>query len=495
MDHRVAAVTQALSTAIGLEGERMSKVDTAWLRMDSQANLMMIVGVWILKPALSRAALAERITERLLPYRRFLQVAREDAAGAAWVDDPDFQLDRHLTTHRLQRAKGQSAQAALQARVATLAMQPLDHAHPLWQFELIEQHEGGSALIARIHHCIADGIALISVMMSLVDGGAAPPRRRARPAREAAAGAEDWLADTLIRPLGDITARALEVAGGSAAKSLTLMAAPQQTLAGTVDQAIDIARIGGQLASDLAALALMPDDSTTRLKGTPGAVKKVAWCEPIPLDAVKAVGKAFNASVNDVLLSCVAGAIGQYLRDQGDDTEGQAIRAMVPINLRPLEDAWKLGNRFGLVPLLLPIGVTNPVERLYAVRARMSSLKGSLQPLLTFGLLSVAGLLIKPAQDAMLNLFGRKTTAVMTNVPGPGTKLRVCGSTLEQTMFWVPQTGSVGLGVSVLSYGGGVQFGVIADTALCPEPQAIIDGFTPAFNQLLAVTLMLPWGE
>lgn len=495
MDHRVAAVTQALSTAIGLEGERMSKVDTAWLRMDSSVNLMMIVGVWILKPAVSRAALAERITERLLPYRRFLQIAREDAAGAAWVDDPDFQLDRHLSTHRLKRAKGQSAQAALQARVATLAMQPLDHAHPLWQFELIEQHEGGSALIARIHHCIADGIALISVMMSLVDGGAMPPQRRAKPAREAAAGAEDWLADTLIRPLGDITARALEVAGGSAAKSLTLMAAPQQTLAGTVDQAIDIARIGSQLASDLAALALMPDDSTTRLKGTPGAVKKVAWCEPIPLDAVKAVGKAFNASVNDVLLSCVAGAIGHYLRGLGDDTEGQDIRAMVPINLRPLEDAWKLGNRFGLVPLLLPIGIANPVERLYAVRTRMGSLKGSLQPLLTFGLLSVAGLLIKPAQDAMLNLFGRKTTAVMTNVPGPGRKLQVCGSTLEQTMFWVPQTGTVGLGVSVLSYGGGVQFGVIADTALCPEPQAIIDGFTPAFNQLLALTLMLPWGS
>jgi hypothetical protein len=167
---------------------------------------------------------------------------------------------------------------------------------------------------------------------------------------------------------------------------------------------------------------------------------------------------------------------------------------MVPINLRPLEDAWKLGNRFGLVPLLLPIGITNPVERLYAVRARMSELKGSLQPLLAFGVLSLAGLLIKPAQDALLSLFGRKTTAVMTNVPGPGTKLQVCGSTLEQTMFWVPQTGTVGLGVSVLSYGGGVQFGVIADTALCPEPQAIIDGFTPAFNQLLALTLMLPWG-
>ncbi len=493
MDHRVAAVTQALSSTLGLEGERMSKVDTAWLRMDSPVNLMMIVGVWVLRPGVAREALEQRVRERLLPYRRFRQIAREDAAGAAWIDDPDFDLARHVTTHRLRRRRGQGEREALQDRVGQLAVQRLDPLHPLWHFELIEHCAGGSALIARIHHCIADGIALIGVMMSLVDGGQAPAPR-ARRARRAHEGAEDWLADTLIRPLGDLTARALQVAGGGAAKSLSLMAAPQQTLAGAVDQAVGAAHIGAQLASDVAALALMPDDSATRLKGTPGAVKRVAWCEPIPLDAVKAIGRAFDASVNDVLLSCVAGAIGQYLRGHGDDTAGQEIRAMVPINLRPLEDAWKLGNRFGLVPLLLPIGMTNPVERLYAVREGMRQLKGSLQPLLTFALLSVAGLLIKPAQDALLNLFGRKTTAVMTNVPGPGNKLQFCGSTLEQTMFWVPQSGTVGLGVSVLSYGGGVQFGVIADAGLCPDPQAIIDGFEPAFQQLLALTLMLPWG-
>ena len=495
MDHRVAAVTQALSTTLGLEGERMSKVDTAWLRMDSPSNLMMIVGVWVLKPALAHDALLQRVRERLLPYRRFVQLAREDAAGAHWVDDKAFDLQRHVSVRPLRRARGQTEQQALQARVGVLAMQPLDHNHPLWQFELVERYDGGSALIARIHHCIADGIALISVMMSLVDGGALPPQRKKKAASAGVEAAEDWLADALIRPLGGLTARALDMAGGSAARSFSLVADPQQGLSDTLGQAMDIARVGGQLASDLAALALMPDDSPTRLKGQPGAVKKVAWCDPIPLDHVKAIGKAFNCSVNDVLLSCVAGAIGGYLRDQGDDPSGQEIRAMVPINLRPLEEAWKLGNRFGLVPLLLPIGMANPVERMFAVRARMSSLKGSLQPLLTFGLLSVAGLLVKPAQDAMLSLFGRKTTAVMTNVPGPATKLKVCGSTLEQTMFWVPQTGTVGLGVSILSYGGGVQFGVIADTTLCPEPQRIIDEFEPEFRRLLTLTLMLPWGE
>ncbi|MGI9216412.1 MAG: wax ester/triacylglycerol synthase domain-containing protein, partial [Hydrogenophaga sp.] len=312
---------RTLASTLGLEGERMSKVDTAWLRMDSPTNLMMILGVWILRPGITLADLQQRVRERLLPYRRFVQLAREDAAGAHWLDDPDFRLERHVSAQDLPRQRGQSEQAALQARVAQLAMQPLNPAHPLWQFELVEQYQGGSALIARIHHCIADGIALISVMMSLVDGGAEPPRR-ARPKGADKAGleaAEDWLADTLIRPFGDLTAKALDLACGGAAKSLAALSTPQQSLSDSLGQALDLARMGGQLASDLAALALMPDDSPTPLKGQPVGRKRVAWCQPIPLDEVKAIGKGLNCSVNDVLLSCVAGAIGQYLRARGED--------------------------------------------------------------------------------------------------------------------------------------------------------------------------------
>ena len=213
----------------------------------------------------------------------------------------------------------------------------------------------------------------------------------------------------------------------------------------------------------------------------------------MPLAQVKAIGKALNCSINDVLLACVAGAIGAYLRAHGDDPTGQEIRAMVPVNLRPMEHAWKLGNRFGLAPLVLPIGVENPVERVFAVRARMRDLKGSYQPLLAFAVLAVAGLVVKPVQDAILGLFAKKATAVMTNVPGPPVALRLCGSTLRQSMFWVPASGDIGMGVSILSYAGGVQFGLITDAALCPDPQAIIDRFKPEFEALLVMTLMLPW--
>jgi hypothetical protein len=189
----------------------------------------------------------------------------------------------------------------------------------------------------------------------------------------------------------------------------------------------------------------------------------------------------------------VAGAIGAYLQSQGQDPAGKEIRAMVPVNLRPLDKAWQLGNRFGLAPLVLPIGIDNPVERVYAVHRRMDELKGSYQPLLAFAVLSVSGLFIKPVQDAVLGMFAKKATAVMTNVPGPAVPLKFCGSTLRQNMFWVPASGDIGVGVSILSYGGGVQFGLITDQQLCPEPQAIIDRFEPEFDKLLWLTMMLPW--
>ena len=486
-------VSRTAGGMLGLNGERMSKVDTAWLRMDSPSNLMMIVGFWTLTPRVSYDEVCQRIQERLLPYNRFRQRVAEDAAGATWVDVPDLRIQDHVVREKLPRVARGGEKAALQALVGRLAMVPLDPKRPLWKMHLVENYrdENGqpaSALIVRIHHCIADGIALIAVTMSLVDGGAAPPQRQRAPDTESA---EDWIAHSLIKPLTDMAVKALDAAGEGAAASLHMLREPGKGVSGSVD----LAKVAYQVLSDAAALALMPDDSRTRLKGKPGRTKRVAWCQPIPLDEVKAVGKALNCSVNDVLLSCVAGAIGEYLKAQGDSVAGQEIRAMIPVNLRPIEEAWKLGNRFGLVPLVLPIGIDNPIERVYEVRRRMGALKGSTQPLLAFGLLAVAGLLIKPAQDAMLSLFGKKTTAVMTNVPGPREKLKFCGATLEQSMFWVPQSGDIGLGVSILSYGGGVQFGVITDTRLCPEPQAIIDEFEPEFAKLSMVTLMLPWGE
>lgn len=467
--------------------ERMSKVDTAWLRMDTESNLMMIVGVWIIRPGISLAALRERVEARLLQYGRFRQKVVEDAMGAQWVEDDDFDITHHVQAEELLPRRGQNRQDCLKERVGELAAEPLNPAHPLWQFQLIEDMgDGSSALVARIHHCIGDGIALIAVMLSITDGGKAPPKRLQQPRDD-----QDWLTDALLKPISAMTIKAIRVAGAGMAKSVDTLMQPHHPL----DSSMDMARMGYQAVSDVAAFALMPDDSPTQLKGKPGTQKRVAWDDGLPLDAVKAVGKALNCSINDVLLSCVAGAIGRYLQAKGEDVAGKEIRAMVPVNLRPMEKAYQLGNRFGLVPLVLPIGIENPVERLYAVRSRMQDLKGSFQPVLAFGLLSVAGLLIKPVQQAMLNVFAKKATAVMTNVPGPAESLHFCGSTVERVMFWVPQSGDIGVGVSILTYAGRVQFGLITDSTLCPDPEGIIEQFAPEFDKLLVLALMLPWGE
>ena len=160
--------------------QRMSRVDTAWLRMDNDVNLMMIVGVWLLQSGITHAQLCERVQDKLLKYERFRQKVVPDAIGAMWVTDAAFDVQRHVLHQTLHKEPGQSEREALQALVGELANTPLDPDHPLWQFHLVDGYEGGSALVARVHHCIGDGIALISVMLSIADGGADPPKRKPR---------------------------------------------------------------------------------------------------------------------------------------------------------------------------------------------------------------------------------------------------------------------------------------------------------------------------
>lgn len=499
--------------------ERMSTVDTAWLRMDSDVNRMMILGVWFLSPTVELAAVRQRVSERLLRFRRFKQRAVDDAdgsssgasggpgaasvagvSGARWVDDDQFDIAHHVVAESLKRTRGQPLERALQQRMAELAAEPLDARRPLWQLHLVEHYDGGSVLIARVHHCIADGMALIAVMLSITDGGRPPPKAR----KNAADSEPDWLADATFKPISEWTVKQIQEmhplspeASAQADAVLQAVADPLPTRAaldpGAPVSASPAEQLGAQVMNDLAALAFAPDDSPTRLKGRAGRDKRVAWGPGIPLDAVKAVAKSLNVSVNDVLLGCVAGAIGTYLREQGDRTEDQEIRALVPVNLRPLETAWQLGNRFGMVPLALPIGIANPVKRLYAVHARMQELKTGLRPVLAFGLLAAAGMLERPAQQSLLEVFARKATAIMTNVPGPTEALRFCGATVDRVMFWAPQAGDIGLGVSILSYAGQVQFGLITDAGLCPDPDRIVAHFEPEFQRLLTLALMLPW--
>jgi len=460
---------------------KISAVDTAWLRMDRPQNLMMICGVLLFRDKLSLARLRKVIGERFVVFKRFRQRPVQMTGVAFWENDPHFDIAHHVLRMAL---PGRAGPGELREFVSGLATTPLDPARPMWQFHLVD-YEGGSALVARIHHCYADGIALVRVMLSMMDAGAnGPPAMPFAPQPHKRDDDDDGLGQ-LLAPLAGVLGTARKIGATLLEKGVDLWSDPVKAVA--------LAGQGTALTAEIAKLALMPQDSPTRFKGSPGVAKRVAWADPLQLAEVKAIGYALGASVNDVLLSCVAGALRGYLADKGDATEGVMLRALVPVNLRPLEKAYKLGNQFGLVFLDLPIGIVNPVERLYAVRANMNALKGSFQPVLALGLLAAMGSGPKALQDVLLQALSRNASSVMTNVPGPQQPLYLAGAPIASLMFWVPQSGDIGMGVSIISYNGAVQFGLITDSGLCPDPDQISARFGAEFEKLVLTTLMAPW--
>ena len=345
--------------------ERMSAVDTAWLRMDSAKNLMMIVGVYEFDGKVDFARLRDLLGTRLVTHRQFRSRVVRDATGCYWQEVDKFDLKDHLIRSKL---PGRGTVGDLKKFVGELASRPLDESKPLWQMQLVDNYAGGQALVVRIHHCIADGIALIGVLLALTtEHGDHEPDSGTRWHRAGGNGA--W--DVRLRPLTSAAVKAIGTTGDVASKVLRGYGAMLNTQGAFADAAVGYAGIAARVAKDAAAIALMPNDNSTSLKGKPSGIKVVAWNEPIAVDDVKAVGKALGCSVNDVLLACVAGAIRSYLMGRGEQVDGCELRAMVPVNLRDPRHWKDLGNKFGLVPLLLPIGVENPIARVFEVRRRM----------------------------------------------------------------------------------------------------------------------------
>ena len=259
-----------------------------------------------------------------------------------------------------------------------------------------------------------------------------------------------------------------------------------------------LAHEGREIARELVNAVALSDDPQTVLKGRLGVSKRVAWAEPLDLAEVKAVSRAYRCTVNDVLMASAAGALRSYLLDRGEPIDGVTLRATVPVNLRPLKHARKLGNHFGLVFLDLPIGEGNPVrrvERVAAAHARVEDIAPG--DVVSFGALPAAMGLAprRQVQRMALDLFSRKATAVATNVPGPKMPLYMAGQKLREMMFWVPQTGNVGIGISILSYRDHVHFGLIADGRLMPDPDAVIRRFGPEFEKLLYLAMLGDWDE
>lgn len=438
----------------------LSAVDAAWLRMEDPTNLMMVTGILLLEGRVRLEPLRAVVEERLLDFARFRQRVEEPLFGIGlpqWVTDDRFDLDAHLH-HVALPAPGDKA--ALEAFVSDLLGTPLDFSKPLWQIHLVE-HSTGSAVVSRVHHAIADGIALIQVLLSLTDTSRRPRRKATEGPRAAPDGGS-----SLLRACGWL-----------AQAGFGLVRDPAQ--------ALRMAELGAGAALTLARVAIMPPDPSTALKGPLGVRKRAAWSDPIPLEEVKAAGAYAGGTINDVLVTAAAGAVRRYLKGRGEELRGLDVRAAVPVNLRPLDEAHRLGNKFGLVFLGLPLSIDEPQARLLEIKRRMDELKSSLQPVVAFGALNAIGFLPSRLQPLPVQMFGSKASMVLTNVPGPREQLYLAGEPLRRAMFWVPQSGRMGLGISILSYAGEVLVGVASDAGLVPDPQTLVEAFHSDLQDLL----------
>jgi len=448
----------------------MSAADAGWLQMESPTNPMMIAGFFEFEKPMDFERLKDTIEHRLLRFERFKQRIVKPRVALhqyCWETDPHFELDSHL--HRI-ALPAPGDLAAFQTVANDLASTPLDLSRPLWQFHLIENYEERSVLFCRLHHCIADGIALLHVLLSLCDDTAEAPW----PAAQAGNGHRSvGLAATLWRPAGAALAAAQTVAH----ESVDLLRNPSR--------AVTWVQMTAGAVQSMARVTLMRPDSRSVLKGQLSVARRMAWSQPLPLEEVKDVSRAAGATINDVMVSTVAGALQRYMQSKGQDAARIRMRAMMPVNLRPAGEAPEaLGNRFGLYAPDLPMHVADPLERLAAFKQHIDHLKHTPEGYVTRAIVETCGMAPVELERLVIRFFTSKTSVVITNVVGPRHKLYLAGNQIRQVNFWVPQTAGIGLGVSIFSYAGEMVVGVMANAKLVPDPEAIVAAFEAEYAAL-----------
>jgi WS/DGAT/MGAT family acyltransferase len=417
--------------------EPIAPADAVWLQ-DTPDNRMIINAVFVTDD-LDIEPVRDLFARRVLDadggarYPRFRKRVVYHRRRPYWQLDPDFDLARHIIPADVQKL---AAESDLQEYISWAASQPLPEDRPLWQVQHIPQYaDGASALVVRLHHSYADGIAIVPLLFDMMD--------------------EVRLDDRLHRP-------------------------PVRPLASRLRTAV-LAPLVGPMAL-LQRVAWRPDHHA--LHGpAPSGRKRVAWTRPFPLETVKRVKTRFGATVNDVLMACVSGGVGRYLEER----EGHRvpyIRVSMPVNMRGDREPIRMENRFVAVPLTLP-SPNDLVMRLAAVKRRMDALKSGLEPLVLYGAVNLfLSALPFGASRRLIDLFANKCTSVVTNVPGPTHDLTFAGRRLRTLMFWVPQRATIGVGISILSFAGTVRLGVIADTRLIEDPGRLVTAIEAEFADL-----------
>ncbi|MGZ5399497.1 MAG: wax ester/triacylglycerol synthase family O-acyltransferase [Nocardioides sp.] len=434
----------------------MAGADAMWLHADRPNHLMVIDGIMWTDQPLDWDRLRSIIQERLIDtYPVFSQRPVEpvrpwDLPG--WEDDPDFSLDRHLRRAKLRRPGGDKQ---LRAFLEKQVSRPLDRSHPVWETWLIDGYGEGSVVFSRLHHAMADGIALAQVMLTLTD-----PSPDAHDTRHDIDTPSVGRLDSLVATATDLL--------HSVTRLPTLPFTALKGLAVTRKLLLDV----------------LPQ---TVLSREPGVAKKLTWSQPHPLAEVKAIGRETRSTVNDVLIAALSGALARYLRSFDESVDH--LTTMVPVNIRDPDQPLprELGNKFALVMLHLPTAEMTELQRLDEVHRRMEHIKDSPEVLITSAVAEGIGHL-HAIDKPLVDFFAGKAIGVTTNVVGPKEPRYLAGVEVSGVLGWVPGSGGQTLGVCIFSYADTIRIGFKVDAAAVPAPEQLIAFFEAELDSLRAVT-------
>jgi WS/DGAT/MGAT family acyltransferase len=424
--------------------ERVAGHDAIWLQ-DAATNLMVINGVFI-TDRIDLATFRETFQGRVIDagggeqYARFRDRVIQILGVPYWERDPAFDISRHVIAARENTL---TTKDELQRYLGEEASTPLPADRPPWQFQVIEQYgTDSSVVLARVHHSIGDGIALVSVVFALM---------------------EEMTSEFETTPARD----RIRSAPGAMGKGLLKAIAVPLSAPGIL----------------IRRLLWQPDRHALHGAKVSGR-KQIAWTAPFDLAVIKQARTGLNATVNDILMAVVSGAFSRYLSKHA----GESIRKLhisMPVNVRSAEEPLRLENRFAAVPLELPAGIEHVADRVRAVKLQMDALKHSVVPIVVYGIQhAMLTLLPQGVSRGLIDFLANKCTAVVTNVPGPQRPLVLAGRRVRSLMFWVPQRADIGVGISILSFAGCVQVGVLADTVLVPDARELVRAFEEELEAL-----------
>ncbi|GAA6526225.1 wax ester/triacylglycerol synthase family O-acyltransferase [Intrasporangium sp. DVR] len=464
---------------------RIGPVDTIWLNMDRPNNLMVIESLMFLDGVPDWDEVTELIRSRVVePFPVFRQRPESPSIVGQpwWVDDEDFSLARHVRRVTL---PGPGDDAALQSHIEAELDVPLERSHPLWRLHLIDGYGDGSVLLLRIHHSLADGIALTRVLMSLTDGD---PDEIAGMAVTTHAVPEASLTGALDDPpvveAAEATSHPLELPIVGPGLRLARDGVGQLLRLATPQGALDAARFAVRTTRVLGDLALARNPSNP-FEGRPGGAKRVVWTDPLPLLGPKQLGRLAGATLNDVLMSAVAAALHRYQLEEGH--EPVDLLTMVPVNVRPLDEPLppELGNRFTLVYFRFPSALGAPLARLAETKRRMDWVKRSPEAVLTYALINAIGRTNPTLERFLVDFFANKAIGVTTNVAGPRSPRTLAGVPLSGVLGWVPGSGRHALGVCVFTYAGTVRVGFMTDVDIVPDPERLLAAFEDELDHIV----------